>query len=230
MSRVYGSKINIDTKRVKDDYDRMFEIEGFKIWSDKELKEKFRIEGNLIFSLIEKYNIDISNIYDIACGDGFPAILFQNKEIKSYTGYDFSTTAIKSCKDKFEKNTNYSFIKKDVSDLKIGDFNSANLIISLGLFVCLNDKELEDLLKMISLCNNVYFYFRNTTSIISDRLTLDNFYSKEMETNYSAIYRTKQEYLDMFKKYNLDIIETDIIKGIKEREETAMIYYLLKTK
>lgn len=230
MSRIYKSKINIDTTKVKEVYDKMFIGEDYKKhWSSQLLEERILKEGNLIFSLIEKYNINITNIYDIACGDGFPAILFQDKEVQNYTGYDFSNNAIKTCQNKFAHDNKYTFINKNISDLRREDFHNANLILSVGLFHYINDNDLEHLLRTVSLYTNTYCYFRQTTSTISDRLTLSDFYSQELETNYNAIYRTKQEYIEMFKKYSLDILETDIIKGIKEREETALRYYLLKT-
>ena len=43
------------------------------------------------------------------------------------------------------------------------------------------------------------------------RLTLNKFKSKDLQTNYNAIYRTKQEYEEYFKTNKFDIIKTDLL-------------------
>ena len=62
------------------------------------------------------------------------------------------------------------------------------------------------------------------------RLTLNKFESKDLQTDYSAIYRTKQEYEKYFKLNNFDIIKTDLLLDNKSgaREETNAQYWILK--
>ena len=52
---------------------------------------------------------------------------------------------------------------------------------------------------------------------MENRLTLNQFESKDLKTNYNAIYRTKKEYEIYFKTNGFDIIKTDLldIKRIK---------------
>lgn len=229
MSRIYDKKINIDTNKIKEDYETMFETEEYKRhWDSSLLEQREKIEGGLIFSLIEKYKIDISNICDIACGDGFPAILFKDKKLVSYIGYDFSKSAIKVCNEKFKDYPFYAFNEKDISELKEEDLKSSKFIVCIGLLNLINDDVLEHILSIFGK-REAYIYLRQSTAIIDERLTLDNFYSEEIKTIHNSIYRTDAEYKEVFRKHGLRLIETDIIKGIKQREETALKYYLLKT-
>ncbi len=57
-----------------------------------------------------------------------------------------------------------------------------------------------------------------------------NFESKDLKTDYSAIYRTKQEYEEYFKTNAFNIIKTDLLLDNKSgaREETNAQYWILK--
>ncbi|WP_296882740.1 hypothetical protein [uncultured Methanobrevibacter sp.] len=44
-------------------------------------------------------------------------------------------------------------------------------------------------------------YIRETNSVMDPPLTLKDFYSKNLETNYSTIYRTKDELMDFFRGF-----------------------------
>lgn len=48
---------------------------------------------------------------------------------------------------------------------------------------------------------------------MQERLTLNNFYCKDLTSEYNAIYRTSNEYEEYFKQSfkNYKIVETDLI-------------------
>lgn len=75
-----------------------------------------------------------------------------------------------------------------------------------------------------------YLYIQESISLMEGRLTLNKFESKDLKTDYSAIYRTKQEYEEYFKTNAFNIIKTDLLLDNKSgaREETNAQYWILK--
>lgn len=68
---------------------------------------------------------------------------------------------------------------------------------------------------------------------IQGRLTLKDFYSQELECNYNAIYRSAEEYRQMFQENApaLTVIQEGFAFGIpalNNRKETSQYYFLLK--
>lgn len=72
---------------------------------------------------------------------------------------------------------------------------------------------------------------------VQDRLTLKNFYSNELEDNYNAIYRTRDELLAFFQETLL--CSGFIVKkehylfeenSLNNRKETAQYYFILERK
>ena len=66
------------------------------------------------------------------------------------------------------------------------------------------------------------------------RLTLSDFYSDSLTQNYTAIYRSIEEYDELINKYFLNNDFSMIAKGslfdekLKNRKETLDYYYVLK--
>ena len=77
---------------------------------------------------------------------------------------------------------------------------------------------------------NSIIYIRESTSVLDTRLTLKDFYSQELESDYNVIYRTKEELLEFFENIeNIDSIETSLIHTeLNDFEETSFRYFILK--
>jgi hypothetical protein len=75
-------------------------------------------------------------------------------------------------------------------------------------------------------------YIQDTTSLIETRLTLKDFDSKELNTKYNVIYRTRGEYETLFRKYlsKFKIVGTELLldKESGAREETNARYWCLE--
>lgn len=73
-------------------------------------------------------------------------------------------------------------------------------------------------------------YIRETISVMDTHLTLKNFYSENLETNYSAIYRTKDELMDFFTEFkNISNIKIDTIyETLKKYYETGHRYFIIE--
>ena len=67
------------------------------------------------------------------------------------------------------------------------------------------------------------------TSCMDTRLTLKDFYSDGLESDYNAIYRTEQEYRDVFAKLNCDKIFVDyLFEDLSDFTETKYMYYVIE--
>lgn len=82
---------------------------------------------------------------------------------------------------------------------KEGDILFNRFFISGGVFMYMNDDTVRYCMeRMNSMFENKCKLYISEPIALQERLTLDNFYSDTIESNYSAIYRTEQDYKDMF--------------------------------
>ena len=105
-----------------------------------------------------------------------------------------------------------------------------NLIICTGVLMYINDSDIMRILKSFSDISPEYIYIQESISLMEGRLTLNNFESKELKTNYSAIYRTKAEYEEYYRQAGFRILKTDLLLDDETggRKETNAQYWLLR--
>ena len=84
-----------------------------------------------------------------------------------------------------------------------------DLIFISGLFVYLTDEQASKLLFNLPkmLIPNGKLCLRDGTSILPERYFINNRWSEVLQTNYSAIYRTRKEYIEIFKSAGFDLLE-----------------------
>ena len=108
------------------------------------------------------------------------------------------------------------------------------MIIINGLCVYLNDDDVETLFDLIAptLARDGMIYFRESVSTTGERLTLKEFFSEELHTDYNAIYRTPEEYERILAVKLPDIICKSTAYLLDEstgvRPETNQKYWLLQ--
>lgn len=149
--------------------------------------------------------IDLSEdsfILDIGCGIGrwADAIKKTVRKISGYEGIDFSEELIKIASER-NGDPRYHFQTGGVTDVgRIFRDKKFNRIMMMGVSIYLNDEVLLDGLNQISaVCENESrIVFREPVGI-EKRLSLKDFYSDELKTEYSAIYRTKEELMAFYK-------------------------------
>ena len=181
-----------------------------------------------------------SVVLDLACGIGRWSDAIKC-EIKKYYGFDFCNEFINLAKKRNDK-TNRFFIQGGVQDIKANfekrNLCKANKVLMIGILMYLNDDELNNLFIDIMECvdSNTTIVIREPIGIV-DRLTLENFYSEELESNYSAIYRTRDEYVGFFNdtlyKSSFKIIDEGFLfesESLNNRKETAQYYFVISRK
>ena len=227
QTRVYTDKINIDNNSTKEFWQKrannINNLQTVLLGSDNTGSEqniRNENEKRIVEKIIEK--IQNPGILDIGCGIGRWAENLQNK-FEYYVGVDFSEGFINYASKKF---TNFSILNLD-KDILTSRFN---LIICTGVLMYINDENISNIFKAFRQVSPEYLYIQESISLMEGRLTLNKFESKDLKTDYSAIYRTKQEYEEYFKTNAFNIIKTDLLLDNKSgaREETNAQYWILK--
>lgn len=180
-----------------------------------------------------------SKIIDIGCGIGrWTEAIKQN--INLYFGIDFSADLIKIARER-NCRQNVTFDVVSATDiLKYEGLNKIipfNIIIISGVLLYLND---EDVRKVISSLEHIstkdtIIYIREPIGI-ENRLTLKEVFSEELNDYYNAIYRTEEEYIEIFnqclKPSEFEVINKgflfDEISNLNNRKETSQFYFILK--
>lgn len=231
QTRVYTDKINIDNNSTKEFWQKrannINNLQTVLLGSDNTGSEQ-NIRNENEKRIVEK--IQNPGILDIGCGIGRWAENLQNK-FEYYVGVDFSEGFINYASKKFTNFSNVKFYNNSILNLDKDILTSRfNLIICTGVLMYINDENISNIFKAFRQVSPEYLYIQESISLMKGRLTLNKFESKDLKTDYSAIYRTKQEYEEYFKTNAFNIIKTDLLLDNKSgaREETNAQYWILK--
>ena len=235
QTRVYTDKIEIDNNSTKEFWENrannINHLQTVLLGSDKtgiEQNTRNEHEKLIVESVVKQ--IQNPRILDIGCGIGRWAENLIN-QFDSYTGVDFSEGFIDYASKKFSDNKNIKFCNNSILELDDTILSSNfNFIICTGVLMYINDSNIFDIFNAFRRITPEYVYIQESISLMDARLTLNQFESKDLKTNYNAIYRTKQEYEEYFKTNKFDIIKTDLLLDNKSgaREETNAQYWILK--
>lgn len=236
MARLYGQKeeINPDTvknffdKRAQKDVENLMTITSFN--ENDTLKKRQEEEINLISKKIDFYG---KKLLEIGCGVGRWAEFFHDK-CSEYVGIDYSENLIEIAEKQFNFSNCYFKILSatEIDEKNLPITGPYDIIFMTGLIMYLNDKDINIMIEKINKIKhkNSIIYIRESTSVLDTRLTLKDFYSQELESDYNVIYRTKEELLEFFENIeNIDSIETSLIHTeLNDFEETSFRYFILK--
>lgn len=190
--------------------------------------------------ILPKMEITSKNaVLDIGCGIGrwaesvIPLCGY-------YYGSDFSSQMIKTAKERIHfKDCQYEFKNESFQALlnqpADGFKRKFDRLIIDCVCMYINDADISGCYqKLLGLLDeHAILYFVETVAI-SKRITLSDFYSSALQTNYDAIYRTPEEYnayYDIFTRNGFQIKEQNYLphdnQG-KEFYETDRLYTILE--
>ncbi|MCM1037833.1 MAG: class I SAM-dependent methyltransferase [Ruminococcus sp.] len=205
--------------------------------NNKELvKQRNRMETEKLYPLL-KLNTD-SRVLDIACGIGRWADAIKT-DIEEYCGLDFSRELIEIARKRNERG-NFFFFEGAANAiekvLQVHGRSKYNTILMIGILMYLNDEDIIDALKQIERnCEQKTVICIREPVGIKDRLTLKNDFSDELQDNYNAIYRTRDEIMGFLKEAFLEkgfvIKEENFLfedDSLNNRKETAQYYFILE--
>ena len=181
-----------------------------------------------------------SKILDVACGIGrwYDAI---DTEIKEYCGVDFCRELIQIAKTKHQDCRQADFLTGSAMELESvlagNGKGTYNRVLMIGILLCFNDEDVRTVLEQVSRVSeqDAILCIREPIGI-NDRLTLKDFYSEELEDHYNAIYRTRDELMDMFEDtllsagFQLEKEGWMFGDELNNRKETAQYYFVFRRK
>lgn len=175
---------------------------------------------------------------DLACGVGrWLDALPEN--IGTYRGIDFSEGLIKLANSKNTR-ANAKFFTGSVLDVdkiladELGKFNR---VLMIAFFMYMNDDDVLALLKKIpALMTQKGGLICVKASIgVNERLTLKDFYSEELKSDYESIYRTRDEYMKFFEQMlipeGFTVTDENYLyddDNLNNRKETTQYYFILE--
>ncbi|MDR2488587.1 MAG: class I SAM-dependent methyltransferase [Desulfovibrio sp.] len=204
-SRIYGGKIAIDPCRVNTFFeqracgDNPLASVMVRPASDDGIAEKRNAnEAALVRALLGGRGL--LRVLDLGCGAGRWVANLEGR-ILSYAGVDFTEQYIRAAGNAYADRKEVTFHHRPVTDLpRAVAERRYDLVIVNGLCVYLNDEDVEIVLDYAGalLAEGGLLYFRESVATIGERLTLKEFFSRELQTEYNAVYRTPEEYELMF--------------------------------
>ena len=234
MSRLYGDKEDINADKVKDFFNKRAnkDVESdysIVLFQDKENSEQRHEEEKKIFH----DNIDVSGkkVLEIGCGIGRWVEALHDK-CASYLGLDFSEDLLEIAEKTYDYD-NCKFQLMSATDIKVDELviePPFDVIIFSGFLMYINDDDINIIMDEVNQigAEDKIIFAMEPTSCMETRLTLKDFYSDGLESDYSAIYRTEQEYLDFFKQLNCKEMRTGhLFDDLSDHSETNYMFYVI---
>ncbi len=161
------------------------------------LNLKIDAENKKVFNRLSFLNAD-SEVLDLGSGAGQWAFRF-SRIVKNVTAVEYSSEMQKLAVDKSNEDgiDNVKYIccgAQNYQEDKLYD-----LIWISGLLIYLND---EECLQLLNNCNSMLkpdglILLRDATGMQGNYEIVDK-YSEQLDANYSAVYRTREEYIKIF--------------------------------
>ena len=244
--RIKKSIADISTEKVKTFYEQRAKsysggsIDNVTMLHDKNpsfSEERTRAE---FAQLLPKLKLaSDSCVLDLACGAGrwLDALPLN---ISKYRGIDFSSGLIEIARSRNTR-PNAEFVLGSLLDLDTifaDEKGSFNRVLMMGMLLYLNDGDALSVFSMLpSLMINTdgagLICIRVSVGI-DERLTLKDFYSEELQSDYEAVYRTRDEYTQMLAKtlFREGFAVTDeglmYEDSLNNRKETTQYYFIIE--
>lgn len=198
---------------------------------------KYEIENRLpLFRLNEN-----SKVLELGFGTGRIA-KYLTDTAETYVGIDYVKEFVELAKQRadIKKNGKTYFLNASLQQLVNEEiqlpintkFN--RFIISGGVLMYINEEILKDCIaKLTSFLDETCIIYISEPIALEERLTLNKFYSDNLDSEYSAIYRTISEYNQIFKPlydhgFKLKVEEEFFKADIKNQKETKQWLFILE--
>lgn len=208
-NRIYGQRALINTKHVQDFYDKRAatstseDISAVLLGNhDTEfLNQRNTYDKEYILPMLE---IDSgTRVLDIGCGIGrWSGFILPNCQF--YCGIDFSPEMVRIAEQVCQRSGG-NFALYCMPALEAASQNADfyggrfDVVIAAGVLMYINDSDAVNIFQRIPqlLAEHCIIYLAEPVGL-RERLTLNEFPSETLQTSYSAIYRTTEEYMDLY--------------------------------
>lgn len=249
-TRILGEKIAIDEESIRDFYSERArtkleidvdapvvligdrEPEKIFYWTQYELAHRLplaKISAN-------------SRVLEIGFGTGRIAKYIVSI-VAEYVGIDCVEAFVELAQKRqdIEKRSQVHFLQGTLQAFAAGrihlplkDPRFDRFVISGGVLTYINDREVQTALQeLLSWFDEHCLLYISEPIALQKRLTLNKFYSEALQTNYSAIYRTESEYMELFEPllangFKLCLSEPFFQEDIKGQKETKQWLFVLE--
>ena len=216
--------------------DNPYAVTMYQDHNEKLVRERNKKEVQKLKPLLELS--EQSRILDVGCGIGRWGDAISEK-IEEYCGLDFSSDLIKIAKSRTEK-SNYFFYESEVTEIeKVLAKNKKknyNTILLMGILMYINDEDMGIFLEQLEhqCMEQTRICIREPIGV-GERLTLKDFFSEDLNDNYNAIYRTRDELAHFFEEElfqkGFQIEQEGFLfqeQGLNNRTETTQYYFILQ--
>lgn len=244
--RLKGEKVEIDynetqqffkKRALKYNAENPYSVTMYQDNNPELVKSRNRVETGTLLPLLKLDNA--SKVLDVACGIGRWSDAI-TADIKEYCGIDFSNDLIKIAIDRSQNKSNRKFLVGTVNHmenlLKENGCDKYNRILLVGILMYLNDEEVKETFRQIErLCEQKSLICIREPIGVTERLTLKDFYSEELDDDYSAIYRTRDEIKQIIDNVLVEkgfkILQEGFLfseERLNNRKETKQYYYIIE--
>ena len=169
------------------------------------LKIKIRDETNKIFSWLPE--LQGKSILDLGSGIGQWTFRFVERGADKITAVEYIPELVNIGKQEAEQNgyDNVEFIVFPAEDFICDEF--FDIIFVSGLFLYLNDDQMDKILgNLIQMSSpDTLIMIRDSVGVF-ERYEINNRFSDHLQEYYSAIYRTAEDYIDLFSHAGFECI------------------------
>lgn len=244
--RITGEIINIDDTATKNFFQRRTQKElphryNYVIYQDatpelalqRDQYEKEKISPYL--NLTEH-----SRILDVGCGVGrWGDKIIPMLTAGKYIGIDYNEKFLDIAKQNFIGDTHCAFyngsFQEAASILHNNGFSVFDTILINGVLMYINDTDIEQCLQSLKdfMQPGSRIYIKESVGA-DTRFTLNNFYSEELDSRYYAIYRSIDEYNNLFNKiylaagYQIIANRATWKQDLENRKETLSWYWIIE--
>lgn len=195
------------------------------------LKLKIKLETEKVFAYLG--SINGKTILDLGAGVGQWAFRFIDCGAKAVTAVEYSAPLAEVGRREAARRgvNNLEFVVSPAEKFDAG--RDYDVIYISGLFVYMNDLQAKCLANNLSnFCGRDSIVLLRDGTAVASRYEINNKFSDHLGTVYSAIYRTRREYLDIFARSGFDVVKDENMFEescpLNKYPETRLRVYLFK--
>lgn len=177
------------------------------------------------FNFIMNNTDSVKSIIDLGCADGYLLIALREfTNIELFYGYDISQPLLSKLEDRWGEQKN--LITKVQDFTTIMDLPCTDLAISLGMFPYIFES--KDLCNILSKIKSKELIIRTPCSMSGNNEYI-NVFSNELESEYSAVYRTVNNCMEILKLFFKDIsVESAYPDVIESKYGTKHFFFVCR--
>lgn len=243
MTRIYGRPVDLETEKVHEFFERrgksisvehpitsvLYQDHDPQLAERRDAYEKARI-----LPLLGLHQA--ASVLDVGCGIGRWAGALAGK-VRRYHGIDFSESLVDAARER-NSSAGFSFqvlAAQDAQPSRLDVAGPFSHVLIAGVLIYLNDADLLRSLDAVAACcaEGALIYVREPIAR-KERLTLSSFPSAELNSTYSAIYRTEAELLAAFQAsvlssgFRVTLNDQLYHDDMNNRSETAQRVFVLQ--